>query len=76
MRQLRLARRPTPGSASPSRRTASTSARGSRHPEWGTGTVSGRERDQITVVFDSVGYRTLALDIVREKDLLRPAEAA
>ena len=29
------------------------------HAEWGAGTVSGRERDQVTVVFDSVGYRTL-----------------
>jgi ATP-dependent DNA helicase RecQ len=46
------------------------------HPEWGTGTIGRREGEQVTVVFDTVGYKTLALDIVREKDLLRPAEAA
>jgi ATP-dependent DNA helicase RecQ len=46
------------------------------HPEWGTGTIGRREGEQVTVVFDTVGYKTLALDIVREKDLLRPADAA
>jgi ATP-dependent DNA helicase RecQ len=43
------------------------------HVEWGEGTVSGREHDNVTVVFDSVGYRTLALGLVRERGLLRPA---
>ena len=43
------------------------------HAEWGAGTVSGRERDQITVVFDSVGYRTLDAEIVAERELLKPA---
>jgi len=42
------------------------------HVEWGAGTVSGRERDQITVVFDSVGYRTLDAGIVAERGLLEP----
>jgi ATP-dependent DNA helicase RecQ len=42
------------------------------HVEWGAGTVSGRERDQITVVFDSVGYRTLDAGLVVERALLRP----
>jgi ATP-dependent DNA helicase RecQ len=41
-----------------------------RHPEWGEGTVSGRERDLITVVFDSVGYRTLDAGLVAERGLL------
>ncbi len=41
------------------------------HAEWGAGTVSGRERDQITVVFDSVGYRTLDAGLVAERGLLR-----
>jgi ATP-dependent DNA helicase RecQ len=41
-----------------------------RHPEWGEGSVSGRERDLITVVFDSVGYRTLDAGLVAERGLL------
>jgi ATP-dependent DNA helicase RecQ len=40
------------------------------HPVWGEGTVSGREPDQITVVFDSVGYRTLDVALVLERGLL------
>ena len=43
------------------------------HVEWGAGTVSGRERDQVTVVFDSVGYRTLDAGLVVERGLLKPA---
>ncbi|GAA4102109.1 RecQ family ATP-dependent DNA helicase [Nonomuraea soli] len=31
------------------------------HKAWGEGTVMSRERDRITVAFDSVGYKTLAL---------------
>jgi hypothetical protein len=30
----------------------------------------GYEADTVTVFFDSVGYRTLALDLVRAGDLL------
>jgi ATP-dependent DNA helicase RecQ len=41
-----------------------------RHPVWGEGSVSGRERDQITVVFDHVGYRTLDAGLVAERGLL------
>jgi ATP-dependent DNA helicase RecQ len=43
------------------------------HVEWGEGTVSGHEPDQITVVFDTVGYRTLDTGLVRERGLLRRA---
>jgi len=46
------------------------------HPEWGLGTIGRREGEQLTVVFDTVGYKTLAMDVVREKDLLRPAPDA
>jgi ATP-dependent DNA helicase RecQ len=46
------------------------------HPEWGAGTIGRREGEQLTVVFDTVGYKTLALELVREKDLLVPAEAS
>jgi ATP-dependent DNA helicase RecQ len=41
-----------------------------RHAEWGAGTVGRVEDDQLTVVFDTVGYKTLALAIVIERDLL------
>jgi ATP-dependent DNA helicase RecQ len=41
-----------------------------RHVEWGPGVVMSTEPDRITVLFDRVGYRTLALDAVRERGLL------
>ncbi|MEW9552809.1 RecQ family ATP-dependent DNA helicase [Nonomuraea sp. NPDC050783] len=34
------------------------------HKSWGPGTVMSREPDRITVLFDSVGYKTLALAAV------------
>jgi ATP-dependent DNA helicase RecQ len=43
------------------------------HETWGEGTVAGRESDQLTVVFDTVGYRTLDTGLVLERGLLRPA---
>jgi ATP-dependent DNA helicase RecQ len=42
------------------------------HPEWGSGTVQRAEDEMLTVVFDSVGYKTLAVDVVEEKGLLEP----
>jgi ATP-dependent DNA helicase RecQ len=41
-----------------------------RHVEWGAGTVGRVEDDQLIVVFDSVGYKTLALEIVLGRHLL------
>lgn len=41
-----------------------------RHAEWGDGIVMSLEHDRVTVVFDSVGYRTLSLRAVRDNDLL------
>jgi ATP-dependent DNA helicase RecQ len=41
-----------------------------RHGLWGEGTVAGHEEGQVTVVFDTVGYKTLATDLVLEKGLL------
>ncbi|ETK37522.1 RecQ family ATP-dependent DNA helicase [Microbispora sp. ATCC PTA-5024] len=35
-----------------------------RHAEWGHGVVMSREADRITVLFDEVGYKTLALGVV------------
>ena len=44
-----------------------------QHPEWGTGTVGQIQDEQVTVVFDTVGYKTLGLAIVEERGLLIPA---
>lgn len=44
-----------------------------RHRRFGRGTVTDLTRDTVTVLFDRVGYRTLSADLVRERDLLRPA---
>ncbi|PZE28035.1 RecQ family ATP-dependent DNA helicase [Curtobacterium sp. MCBD17_028] len=41
------------------------------HDEWGHGTVMSTEEDRITVFFESVGYRVLSIDAVRERGLLR-----
>jgi ATP-dependent DNA helicase RecQ len=44
-----------------------------RHADWGTGTVLGHENDRITVLFDSVGYKTLSAGLVRKQNLMIPA---
>jgi len=41
-----------------------------RHKAWGTGTVLGYDNDRMTVLFDTVGYKTLSLAVVRTGDLL------
>lgn len=42
-----------------------------RHREWGTGLVMGVETDRITVLFDSVGYKELALSAIEgDEELL------
>jgi ATP-dependent DNA helicase RecQ len=45
------------------------------HAEWGAGVVHGIDDGRVTVLFDAVGYRTLALELVEGRDLLRPAKA-
>jgi ATP-dependent DNA helicase RecQ len=40
------------------------------HRDWGQGTVGRIEGDQLTVVFDSVGYKTLDAKLVDERGLL------
>jgi ATP-dependent DNA helicase RecQ len=49
-------------------------AEGSRvvHPSWGGGLVQRYENSSLVVLFDSVGYKKLALEIVEERDLLVP----
>ncbi|WP_430295158.1 RecQ family ATP-dependent DNA helicase [Sinomonas sp. B1-1] len=48
-----------------------------RHRDWGSGLVMGVEPDRITVLFDSVGYRELALAAIEENEgLLVRGDAA
>jgi ATP-dependent DNA helicase RecQ len=42
------------------------------HGAWGSGQVLGYEGSTMTVYFESVGYKTLDVDLVREGDLLTP----
>ena len=41
------------------------------HRSWGEGQVLRYDGDKVVVVFDEAGYKTLALELVREGDLLR-----
>jgi ATP-dependent DNA helicase RecQ len=41
-----------------------------RHSDWGEGTVGQVEGDQLTIVFDDVGYKTLAVELIEERGLL------
>jgi ATP-dependent DNA helicase RecQ len=43
------------------------------HQKWGEGLVVRYENDKMTVLFDAGGYRTLAIDFVLAKGLLKPA---
>jgi ATP-dependent DNA helicase RecQ len=42
------------------------------HPAWGGGQVMGYDAGTVTVFFDSVGYKTLALELVEARELLTP----
>ena len=41
------------------------------HAEWGEGAVQRYDGGQVTVLFESVGYRTLGVELVLERRLLR-----
>jgi ATP-dependent DNA helicase RecQ len=41
-----------------------------QHRSWGSGTVLGYEDDRMTVLFDSVGYKTLSVAVVHKQSLL------
>jgi ATP-dependent DNA helicase RecQ len=43
------------------------------HGDWGEGVVQRYDDDAVVVLFDDVGYKTLALEVVLERDLLSPA---
>ena len=51
---------------------ASRSPRNStvRHMTWGIGTVLGYYDDRMTVLFDSVGYKTLSVSVVAQGNLI------
>jgi ATP-dependent DNA helicase RecQ len=42
------------------------------HPKWGEATIQRYEEDKVVVLFDSVGYKALALEAVSENALLKP----
>jgi ATP-dependent DNA helicase RecQ len=46
------------------------------HSTWGEGVVLRYEGDKIIVLFDTVGYKSLSLSVVKEKHLLQPGNAA
>jgi ATP-dependent DNA helicase RecQ len=46
------------------------------HTEWGPGVVMRHEDDRVVVLFETVGYKTLALAAVTEHDLLRERTSA
>ena len=43
------------------------------HAQWGEGMVQRYDDDAVVVLFDDVGYKTLAIDLVVERRLLRAA---
>jgi ATP-dependent DNA helicase RecQ len=43
------------------------------HRQWGTGVVERVDADTLTVLFESVGHRALALEVVQDNGLLREA---
>jgi ATP-dependent DNA helicase RecQ len=42
------------------------------HSAWGEGLVLRYEGDKLFVLFDEVGYKTLAASVVIEQNLLKP----
>ena len=46
---------------------------GVRHAEWGHGVVQRYDGDHVVVLFESVGYRTLSVELVTDRGLLDTA---
>ena len=44
------------------------------HGSWGEGLVQRYEGDKMVVLFDDVGYKTLDIELAKERGLLEPAE--
>lgn len=43
------------------------------HAHWGAGVVQRYEGDRMVVLFDSVGYKTLSVELVDQRNLLSSA---
>jgi ATP-dependent DNA helicase RecQ len=43
-----------------------------RHATWGTGVIQRYDDEAVVVLFDEVGYKTLAVAVIRERALLEP----
>ena len=69
VRQLRHLRR-RHGSGPPRGERPFPAQQRRRHAEWGYGVVMSCEQDRLTVLFDQVGYKTLALAAVERQKLL------
>ncbi|MER8013929.1 RecQ family ATP-dependent DNA helicase [Streptomyces griseoluteus] len=41
-----------------------------RHEQWGQGSVMSEENERLTVLFETVGYRTLSLEVINRNRLL------
>jgi ATP-dependent DNA helicase RecQ len=65
-----------PHEEAPAGLEASGFASGARvaHPSWGEGTVQTGDAEKIVVAFDEHGYKTLSVDVLRERgdDILAP----
>jgi ATP-dependent DNA helicase RecQ len=48
---------------------------GVQHRQWGHGIVMSIQQDRLTVLFDQVGYKTLARSAIEKKDLLTVEDA-
>ena len=59
--------------AAPAGGAAVRGRRAGRPRRWGEGVVQRYDDDAVVVLFDEVGYKTLALDLVRERGLLTAA---
>ena len=44
------------------------------HGQWGEGVVQRYDEDSMVVLFDDAGYKTLALAVVREREILDAAK--
>ncbi len=45
-----------------------------RHPEWGLGVLQHADEEKVTVAFEELGYKTLAISVLRDRpELLAPA---
>jgi ATP-dependent DNA helicase RecQ len=41
------------------------------HGQWGEGVIQRYDEDAVVVLFDEVGYKTLALEVLRERQILK-----